>query len=150
MLRRRRLAPAPSIPSRPQLPWEPGIEAWRRFILVVSSLTLVEYATGWNQGIDNLVIRDMDTVPAEFPGRMSIATATSFLLVVLALFAATLESPRSLIHRQVLALIVMLISSAALTGYLYGVQQFRLLALSTMAIHTSALSCSVALDPTAM
>ncbi|MEQ6917142.1 sensor domain-containing protein [Halomonas aquatica] len=120
-------------------PGSPASRLGAASIIAVSSLTLVEYASGWNLGIDNLMVLDTDTDPAEFPGRMSIVTATCFLLTGLALFAATLQSLRCLILCQALALLVVFTGFTALTGYLYGVEQFRLFAFSTLALHTSVL-----------
>ena len=109
------------------------------FILVISGLTLAEYATGSHLGIDNLVITDQDTVPTSFPGRMSIGTAGCFFVIGLALFAAIFKTHRLLILRQILALIVIALGSTALTGYLFGIEQFRLPMYSTMALHTAIL-----------
>jgi hypothetical protein len=39
--------------------------------LLVSLMTLTEYLFGWNLGIDELLIRDLDSPPELFPGRMS-------------------------------------------------------------------------------
>jgi PAS domain S-box-containing protein len=48
--------------------------------LLVSMMTLTEYLFGWNLGIDELFIRDLDSPPELFPGRMSpIAVLCSFL-----------------------------------------------------------------------
>ncbi|KKN55463.1 hypothetical protein LCGC14_0581900 [marine sediment metagenome] len=117
------------------------------FILVVSGLTLFEYGSGWRLGIDNLVISDTTTPPENWPGRMSAGTALCFSLVGAAWLAIAPSRRRSIMVFQLLTFAVILISGAALIGYVFGVQQFRLSVFSTMALHTAALFvlCGVAM-----
>ncbi|SOB78108.1 hypothetical protein SAMN04488490_3959 [Marinobacter sp. LV10R510-11A] len=109
------------------------------FILVVSGLTLFEYGSGWQLGIDNLVILDTATAPEDWPGRMSGAAALCFTMIGAAWLAIATPLHRSTMILQILALAVIMISGAALIGYVFGVQQFRLSVFSTMALHTAVL-----------
>ena len=109
------------------------------FILVVSGLTLFQYASGWSLGIDNLLVLDRATAPANWPGRMSGATALCFSLIGLGWLVHLMAIRHATLILQLLALAVTIISGAALIGYLFGVEQFRLPVYSTMALHTAVL-----------
>lgn len=108
-------------------------------LLLISGLTLVQYSTGWNLGIDNLIVQDRATDPSDFPGRMSIGTALCFVLIGAAWLVSEHPSGHSALLMQLLALCVFAISGSALTGYLFGVRQFAFSIFSTMALHTSLL-----------
>ena len=59
-------------------------------IIVLGMLTLGEYLVGWDFGIDQRLFRDFAaTTDTSHPGRMSPATAFSFLLTGVALMAAS-------------------------------------------------------------
>jgi diguanylate cyclase (GGDEF)-like protein/PAS domain S-box-containing protein len=118
---------------------DPVVVVLSGFVLLVSASTLFQYATGVSLGIDNLVIEDRVTEPDNWPGRMSVGTALCFALVALAWLTARLPLRQPTVVQQLIALSVIAISGAALVGYLFGVQTFRLTVFSTMALHTSAL-----------
>ncbi|WP_136254275.1 sensor domain-containing protein [Onishia niordana] len=109
------------------------------FVLVVSGLTLVEYAFGWRLGIDNLVVRDETTLASHWPGRMSVGTALCFIMLGAGWLASLLSWRLSILATQLLALAVIMISCVALIGYVFGIQHFSLFIFSTMALHTAAL-----------
>lgn len=109
------------------------------FILLVSGLTIFEYASGWPLGIDNLVFLDTATAPENGPGRMSGATALCFSLIGFAWLAGMFPTRHSTVLMQLLALAMTVISSAALIGFVFGVKEFRLPVFSTMALHTALL-----------
>ena len=117
------------------------------FLLAVSGLTLLEYGTGWQLGIDNLFVQDTATPVSKSPGRMSIGTAMCFGIIGAAWMATVLPIRQATIALQLLALSVFTISGSALIGYVFGVQQFELTIFSTMALHTSFLFvlCSTAM-----
>jgi hypothetical protein len=54
-------------------------------VALVGLLTLSQYLCGWNQGIDQWLVRDAQTAPDAFPGRMSPASALNFTLAGAAL-----------------------------------------------------------------
>ncbi len=49
--------------------------------VIISALTLAQYATGSDFGIDRMLYNDTAIPRPRYPGRMSIATATSILLI---------------------------------------------------------------------
>jgi diguanylate cyclase (GGDEF)-like protein/PAS domain S-box-containing protein len=109
------------------------------FVLLISCLTLIQYGVNVSLRIDNLVIADTATAPADWPGRMSIGTAVCFALIAAAWLLTMMPLRHSVLIQQLIALAVIMISAAALIGYVFGVQKFRLTVFSTMALHTAAL-----------
>jgi PAS domain S-box-containing protein len=100
-------------------------------ILILGSLTLSEYLFNWNLGIDEWIVRDMDSV--SYPGRMSHITASNFVLLGIALLPS--KRPRV---TQGITLWVMGVSSIALIGYIYGVESlYKINFYSSVAIHTT-------------
>lgn len=108
-------------------------------VVVIASLTLAEYALGWNARIDEILFVDAETrAGSGIPGRMSIATATNFLLIAVALLSIDLETPRGARPAQWLALLVGVISYLALIAYLFDAHSLQRIApYSTMAVHTA-------------
>jgi PAS domain S-box-containing protein len=106
-------------------------------VVVVALLTLAEYSFGWDVGIDRLLFRDaVSSAGASMPGRMSINSAVSFLLIGSALLTINLESADGTRPTEWLALIAALISYLALLGYLYGVESLqRIGPYASMALH---------------
>ncbi|MBK1885094.1 EAL domain-containing protein [Marinobacter sp. DY40_1A1] len=109
------------------------------FILLISGVTLLEYLMGWQLGIDEVLVKDPETPPGEWPGRMSAATALCFSVIGVAWLATVLTVRYATLILQTLALAVIMVSGAVLVGYAFGVQKFRLFIFSTMALHTSLL-----------
>lgn len=107
--------------------------------LLIGLLTVCEYASGRNFGIDELLAVDVQPAFAtSLPGRMGINTATSFVLVGLALLLLDVETARGRRPAQLLALGAATIAFIALLGYAYSVRSMRGFASYTeMAIHTA-------------
>ncbi|PYP89040.1 MAG: hypothetical protein DMF61_04920 [Blastocatellia bacterium AA13] len=106
-------------------------------VVLIASLTLIEYASGLNLSIDQLLIRDSDPALEPYaPGRMAIITALSFLLL-----GASLISPASrpgIALKQALAFAVLLTSLLAIIGYAYGASSlYRILPHISIALHTA-------------
>ncbi|OZG73108.1 hypothetical protein BTA51_11465 [Hahella sp. CCB-MM4] len=107
---------------------------------LIGGLTLIEYASGSNLGIDELILKHGITTKTSHPGRMSPNTATCFVLLNIAIFVwqAVQRDLRALIPVIVLSGIVLSLSMTALFGYLasiedaYGWSEF-----TRMAVHTS-------------
>ncbi len=92
-------------------------------VMLVGAATLAEYVFGWDLRIDELFIRAGETIPqTPFPGRSSPTAAINLTLLGVAL--SVLASPRVVARRvaEVSILISVLISGAAVIGYLYGVE----------------------------
>jgi hypothetical protein len=93
-------------------------------VLFIGILTLCQYISGWNFGIDQLLIRHTGT-ESIYPGRMGFNTALCFILIGRALeLLIKQKSGRSFWYAQLLALIAGVISLQALIGYTYKVRVF--------------------------
>ncbi len=105
-------------------------------VCAVAGLTLAEYATGVDLGIDQLLFRDTIDRHTVFPGRMVEATTLGFLACSLSLL---LLKARSGWLQQVLAACAGVIGVIALLGYTYNTQQlYNFAGYSSMALHTAA------------
>ncbi|AKH20142.1 PAS domain S-box protein [Sedimenticola thiotaurini] len=110
-------------------------------LLVIVSLTLAEYLFGVNLPIDQLFVRDT-SLPQEgtAPGRMSLSTATLFLLLSISLVLQCFGSVKLISLSQILSVLVGLGGLIGVKSYLFGGDSFSsYFAFSTMAIHTSIL-----------
>ena len=106
--------------------------------VIIAAVSLVESATGWSAGIDELVFRDSGSGP--YPGRMAITTAICLCLGGAALLARHAGRRRV---ATTLALTLLAIAWLACLGYLFGVQAlYRVSPFSTMAGHT-AVACLI-------
>jgi len=102
--------------------------------LTLGALTLVEYATGHNLGIDSLLYNDTFTPPHGHPGRMSIATAAGLSLVALATFMLD----RQIRAAQAMSIAALLIAMLGLLGYAYGFDTLSRIGIySSMALNTA-------------
>jgi PAS domain S-box-containing protein len=110
-------------------------------LLAISALTLGEYAFGWHLGIDEAMVRDRGTAPPAVPGRMSAATATSFLLLAAAQLLLHAEHRRGAASvSQALSVLVVLSGLIGLQGYVYGAPElYSFFLFSSMALHTAML-----------
>lgn len=114
---------------------------WQRGLAVagaiIGSLTVFEFVSGSNLGIDQALFRDPARSP--YPGRMAPVSAINFLLLSTALLIPS--SKRGSYLKEALALLLALSAALAIVGYIYGVPAFYG-ALSTgntaMALHTGA------------
>ena len=105
--------------------------------------TLVEYATGGDFGIDELLVRDGGLkVATPYPGRMGVNTAVSFVLTTMALglMSRSTGNGRRLLALGWLGGLVLGLGLFALLGY---AAEFSLghgwWSLAGMAVHTAAL-----------
>jgi PAS domain S-box-containing protein len=111
-------------------------------VIALGTLTLCEYLSSWELGIDQLFFHDVaDPTGASQPGRMSPATAFCFLLTGGSLLVAT-GQPAMRLRRPILAalgLSVMVVSGFALVGYsmdaFFGLRWWNY---TGMAVHTAA------------
>ncbi len=108
-------------------------------VIVLGSLTLLEYLMGLNIGIDELFMKHTVTVKTSHPGRMAPNTATCFTLVGSILVFPVLFKQRiyqSLIKIGLLSLVFGL-GVVALTGYLTQLETaYGWGNLTRMALHT--------------
>ncbi|MBD2439544.1 PAS domain S-box protein [Nostoc sp. FACHB-110] len=112
-------------------------------LILISSLTLMQYLCGWNLGIDELLFRDApNAVLTPYTGRMGLNTAFNFVLLGSALAILNYpQSDRSYWYSQITTLIVAVISLQALIGYAYNVQILYSIwpTTTSMALHTAIL-----------
>ncbi|TWT99444.1 Sensory/regulatory protein RpfC [Botrimarina colliarenosi] len=92
-------------------------------VATIGGLTVLEHLTGWSLGIDTLVLdRDWGQFATTASMRMGLPACTSFLILGVALYLATLDA-RSRRVTSLLAIGPMAITSLSLTGYWFGANQ---------------------------
>ncbi|MBA3481622.1 MAG: PAS domain S-box protein, partial [Pirellulales bacterium] len=109
------------------------------FVLILGTLTLVEYQFGWDLGIDQVLLQEQPAVASPVPlGRMAPATALGLVLLGTALI--TLETPGLYMIVQTAALCATFLGFLCLIGYLYGVSAlYRIAPFASVAFHTAIL-----------
>ena len=91
-------------------------------IVLFSSLTLVEYVTGQDFGIDQFFIKPYIQIATEFPGRMAPLSAICFLLLGIALtLSCRARSTVKFTAVGILVCIVAMIGCVTLFGYSVGI-----------------------------
>lgn len=92
--------------------------------IVLGGLTLIEHLSGWNLGIDQLVLRvpPGEAGPAS-PGRMRPVVALCFVLLGVSLCLMDARTRRGRIVCQVLAIVAGLIGTLSVIGYVYGAEE---------------------------
>jgi serine phosphatase RsbU (regulator of sigma subunit) len=94
-------------------------------VLAVGTLTLGEYLTGRDFGIDQLLFPDTLSVFAiSDPGRMAPQSALNFILTGLALLLLDVRTARGRPPVQFLALLAAFVAVQALIGYAFGARGF--------------------------
>jgi PAS domain S-box-containing protein len=68
----------------------PLVAAFAAGTLAIGLATTLQYLLGWNLGIDELLFKDLSPVQLQYPGRMSLLAAVTFLLVGVGLAAPLL------------------------------------------------------------
>jgi len=118
-----------------------AVRALAAVMVVAAAVTLAEYATGRDLGLDQLIVVDHAPVPLTAPpGRMGINTAVAFIVTGLALMLSSSDRGRLRWLSQWLALTSAALGMISLTGYAYAVQgTYGLTAYTQMAVHTAAL-----------
>jgi diguanylate cyclase (GGDEF)-like protein/PAS domain S-box-containing protein len=109
-------------------------------VLALGLLTLGEYLSGTDFGIDQILIRDFTNLPGDIPGRMALNSAVSFTALGAALLLLTLTRKDLIWAVHGLAAVVILTGATAFIGYAYDIEEFLRvnLAYTPMALHTSA------------
>ena len=95
-------------------------------ILTLSALTLVEYLTGMNLGIDELLVQDNFVNEYNIAGRMAIPTTLSLILLPMALIVNRFKAFRYRIQTtEMLALVSLFFSIVGIFGHLFGQIEFN-------------------------
>jgi PAS domain S-box-containing protein len=107
--------------------------------LVLGAATLVEYISGCNLAIDQLLFAEPAGAVATYsPGRMAPTSTTAFIAVGLSLMLLDGKTRRRQIASQLLALSAALTAMLALVGYLYhATALYRLFVSTQVALHTA-------------
>ena len=111
-------------------------------VVWLSALTLFQYLTGWDLGVDRLLFHDLPASWSAFPGRPSPQTNLSFCMSASALLLLNKKTRRGHRPSEYLALSSVALALLALLGYvhdarpLYGLT--AILAHTGMAAHTAA------------
>ena len=109
--------------------------AW--LICAVAGLTLAEYLTSLNFGIDQLLFRDAPDAHTVYPGRMVPAAALCFGMSGAALLL--LKTQRWLWVQQALAIATGILGLVGLLGYAYALKSlYQFAGHAGMALHTAA------------
>jgi PAS domain S-box-containing protein len=108
-------------------------------VLLAGLLTTLQYVTGWNLGIDELIVRGEPLSPFTIsPGRMALDSAIAFMLAGLALLFSGHRSKPFHVAAHLLALFLLLFSTTKLISYAHGVPGHLAIEGSTqMALHTA-------------
>ena len=109
-------------------------------VLLLGLLTVGEYLSGNDFGIDQLLMADITNLPGDIPGRMAASTAASFASLGAALLLLSRERGGFALTIHMLAIGPMLVAGAALVSYGYDVEAFLRTKLNytPMALHTAA------------
>ena len=112
-------------------------KAYAVFAVLIAALTLGEYISNRDVGIDELFARDTSSISeTSFPGRMSPVTALNLLLIgsALLLFGNRWKTWLS----ESLAIIVLIIAGVIVIGHIYGVSSLYQIGIySSIALHTA-------------
>lgn len=110
-------------------------------LLGIALVTLLQDIIGFNLGIDQFFIEDkkgiLNNNPA--PGRMSMATSVSFILLSISLFLIQSGKDSAKKWASYCSLTVVLLSFLAFISFLYRIPTFeKITFISSMAIHTAS------------
>lgn len=104
----------------------------------IGFLTLMEYVTGLNLGIDELFMKHYITVETSHPGRMAPNTALCFFLSSIALISSFGDNLKKMQISSILGALVFGLGIIAFIGYLIGMEvTYGGGKLTRMAVHTS-------------
>lgn len=107
-------------------------------VIAISSITIFEYLFAFESIIDSLVIKDIYS--EKYPGRMSAATASSFICIGISIIGVESKWQRfKQLSQHLLTLVLALSLLSSITYLLQIPLNHRVTFIDTMAIHTSIL-----------
>jgi len=106
-------------------------------VIVIGLLTSIEYAFGWNAGIDQLLFKDSTGAAGTLHGgRMPFSAAVSFVFFGTAILVLDVRTRRGNVSSQILAISVGILGFLGLLGYIYNLPEMAGYAVHTrMAAH---------------
>ena len=139
---------ASAVLKPPYVPTARRITLTRLFALVpliVGTLTLLEYVTDLNLGIDQLLFRDaVINRGGPFPGRSSTASTISVMLLGVSFLLLDAGSEKLRRFSQWPALIGTALSFVAMLVYLYGADQlYQVRPYASVALHTAVVMAAL-------
>src|SRR5918994_872267 len=127
-------------PEQPEYRGRPGAHLLGVIVVSIGLLTLTEYASGYDMGIDQLLFTDPLLPENLYPGRMAPATALNFVLLGAALTIFHWDTVRDNRPAEWLILLAALSSIIAIIGYVYSVQSlYRVAGSTSVPPHTTLL-----------
>jgi PAS domain S-box-containing protein len=108
-------------------------------IFVTGAITLLEYLTGWNAGIDELLWKEgPEALATSSPGRMSMVSAVNFVLLGLIFF--TLSKSKFNLFKQAALFLIINLSLLVILSHSFGSSFLQSIPqLSNTALHTAFL-----------
>ncbi len=97
-----------------------GAQTCSAVVLMLALLTIAEYLSGANFGIDQLLVREVTHLPGDSPGRMALLTAISLAGLSAALLLG-LRQTRLVVAIHALAAIPLILGGSMLIGYAYDI-----------------------------
>lgn len=106
----------------------------------ISALTLAQYIFGLDLGIDEFFYTDLEGIGKLYPpGRLAPITATSFIIIGIAVYFGFFSQTKRYKLSQVLLLVTALLSFQAIVSYALGIQlTFGVASHTRIALHTAA------------
>jgi len=125
--------------SRPRRSLRIAAQTCAGLVLALGLLTIAEGLSSADFAIDQLLVRDVTSLPGDIPGRMALATAISLAALGAALLLG-LRNARLVVAIHFLAAIPLVLGSSVLIGYAYDVEAFlrERLDYTPMALPTAA------------
>ncbi|MGZ4959650.1 MAG: sensor histidine kinase [Methylomonas sp.] len=116
-------------------------------VLLLGLLTIGEYLSAKDFGIDQLLMREITNLPGDIPGRMAVGTAVDFIALGAALWLLTREKGGFILTIHILAIGLIVVAGSALVGYGYNIESFirAKLNYTPMAINTAVVFVALAL-----
>lgn len=109
-------------------------------VLLLALLTIAEYLSGVDLGVDQLLAHEVTHLPGDIPGRMALTTAISLATLGAALLLLSVGQARLVVAIHALAAIPLILGGSTLIGYAYNLGDFLRgkFDYTPMALHTAA------------
>jgi PAS domain S-box-containing protein len=127
-------------PEQPEYRGRPVAHLLAVVVASIGLLTLTEYVSGYDIGIDQLLFKDPLIPESLYPGRMPPATALNFVILGVALITFHWDTARGNRPAEWFILLAVLSSIIPIIGYIYSVQSlYHAAGYASVALHTALL-----------